>query len=261
MKHLTGQQWPATRQHDYGPPAFADPRELHFAADYGPHICARCWGGGWMRSEAEPGTMVRCGDCNDATRRLIGRCWEVSRLNPSAADPPRLVGLVTPDAAAKAQVDAAKAFAQRPKGWLTLYGAWGSGKTHLAEAIARHLLHRKIGTVMLRAADLFVYLGATERREGEDVDYEGRLKWLQSVPVLVVDELGKERQTDAVINRRQRLLMSRFEQAERGEGGATVLVSNEAPEQWPDPALASRARDARFQCLKTTDVDFRRLAR
>ena len=35
-------------------------------------------------------------------------------------------------------IKAAHAFAEKPKGWLVLMGGYGSGKTHLAAAIANY---------------------------------------------------------------------------------------------------------------------------
>lgn len=260
MKHITG-QWPATTKRDYGEPLYDDPRKLHYElaggrlGEYGPHICA-CHGYGWLRSETAIGTMIRCEQCNAVRNRQLGRCWELSQLRADAVDVPSLLNFEVHDDASRVMLKAARAFAQAPKGWLTFYGTWGAGKTHLAEAITRYLLSRKVPCAMLRAPELFVYLGAVERRDGDDVDYDGRLRHLSELDVLVVDELGKEPNTPAVQKRRTMLLDARYRQ-ER----PTMLVSNDPPERWPDPALASRVSDTRFVVVEATKVDFRKVAR
>lgn len=253
MKHITG-QWP-NQTRDYGPPLYDDPAKLHYenAADYGPHICSRCWGAGWMRSEVELGTLIRCGDCDAVKNRQLGRCWALSNLKPGVPDAPTLR---TPHAGQEAMFDAARRFVQHPAGWLTLHGAWGAGKSYVAEAITRAMLRRKVPCALIRAPDLFVYLGAVERRPGDDTDFEGRMRHLCDLDVLVVDELGKETSSDAVIKLRTRLLDSRY-RAER----PTVLISNDAPAAWPDPAIASRASDTRFAVIAAPAIDYRRVAR
>jgi len=95
----------------------------------------------------------------------------------------------------KAQA-AAQKFAQAPRGWLILYGTKGTGKSHLAAAIANHL-----ETLPEAASPLVMFLTCPDLldllRSGYSVgDYEDLLYLCRTVDVLIVDDLGVEREND-----------------------------------------------------------------
>lgn len=73
---------------------------------------------------------------------------------------------------------------------LIFMGRAGTGKTHLAAAIINHLVHKKcIPAMFVTAVELFGLL--------RDFDNQGeRLRRIKSVPLLVLDDLGKEKITD-----------------------------------------------------------------
>jgi hypothetical protein len=244
------------------PPAFAVEHELHYAPDYGPHICQACNGAGWMRDTVTIGLLVKCESCGTVSRqqlnRTLGRCWEMSGLNPNDPAAPTLVGYEMVDPAARAVSVAARRFAALPKGWLTIYGTRGSGKTHIGEAIARTLLGRQEPCLYITSPKLWEYCGAVKRTDNDDADYAGRRRWVAELPVLIVDELNLERNTEAVAEYRQEVLNTRYTAAERGVGGATVLLSMFAPDTWHEPALASRAQDSKFTCLEAPAGDYRK---
>lgn len=73
---------------------------------------------------------------------------------------------------------------------LIFMGNVGTGKTHLAAAIAHHLAERGVGVKFGNITDIFQSL----RSEfGSDED---TLKDLKKMPLLVIDDLGKERDTE-----------------------------------------------------------------
>mgnify|MGYP001600591249 CR=1 FL=1 len=59
---------------------------------------------------------------------------------------------------AKPAYQAAIAFARDPKGWLVLHGPNGSGKTHLAAAIALNLRAKGRPVLFMRVPDLLEFL-------------------------------------------------------------------------------------------------------
>ncbi len=61
----------------------------------------------------------------------------------------------------------ARAFAERPEGWLVLRGGTGCGKTHLAAAIAHRLLERGVPAFFINVPDLLDELRATFHPEAE----------------------------------------------------------------------------------------------
>ncbi len=83
-------------------------------------------------------------------------------------------------------------FAQNPAGWLMLMGTYGSGKTHLAAAIANHyMLSHRDGVMFITTPDLLDYLRTTfspdTARTFDDLFTE-----IRNVPLLVLDDLGSE---------------------------------------------------------------------
>lgn len=266
-------QWPAKPQRDYGKPVEVNV----FTAHFGPHLCPSCHGVGWHcgpfpKEDWKPRELVKCGECDAADIALVANLWEVSRLDPNDPEPPSFANYRLRDDTMQTMLQAAQMFAANPRGWLTFYGQsqgrkerrdgrWGSGKSHLAEAIARALLSRKVATLRMSASRLFAYLGAGYRQPGDDIDYARRVEWVMRLPVLIVDELNKEISSEATDRRRSELFEARYQAAIRGTGGATVLISNDHPDAWQDPAIASRAMDTRFVSVEASAVDFRRVKR
>lgn len=77
--------------------------------------------------------------------------------------------------------------------WLVLAGKRGTGKTHLAVAIMLDALQRGEAALFRCVPEML-----DELRSGhEDDTYHAKMKRLKEVPCLVLDDLGKERNTDA----------------------------------------------------------------
>lgn len=264
--------WPQPATREYPPSPFNSPAEIHYAPAYGPHICPTCYGAGWWRPMPADlftsAQLVKCERCNTVDAQQLNRdmasVWTASRLDPNNLRLAELSTFRPHDDPALRMKQAAAAFIKQPRGWLTFYGARGGGKTHLAEAITRALLERQVPCLYMQSADLWRYCGAIEREGGferEFIDYDGRRRWVAAVDVLVLDELGWEKDTATVQTYRHDVLAARYRAAEEGSGGATVLISNDAPGQWKDQTVASRALDARFVAIETTPVDYRQVQR
>lgn len=98
-------------------------------------------------------------------------------------------------------------FARNPRGWLVLVGDVGSGKTHLAAAIAGESLKRNrpvFMTTMPRLLDLL--------RAGYDdvVGYEERVRLLEDIDLLVIDDLCAERRTEWGVEQAYSLINARY---------------------------------------------------
>jgi DNA replication protein DnaC len=94
---------------------------------------------------------------------------------------------------------AACAFAQQPEGWLFLYGSRGTGKSHLAAAIANHPRvptepGRRTLVLFLTVPGLLNML----RSGFERGDHDELLALTKEVDVLILDDLGVERVNDWV---------------------------------------------------------------
>lgn len=238
---------------------------LPWSPAYGPHICPVCYGAGWMRDAKEIGRLEKCLSCNSVDQQQINRqlamCWDIGKLNIATPNPPTFDAFQSRDAAAAAMLKAAMQFARMPQGFLTIHGTYGAGKTHLAQAAARSLLQRRQPCLYINASSLFEYLGAVHRSDDDDTDYTGRMSWCVYVRVLILDELNMEGNSKAVADLRRSLIDARYQRVTTGEGGATMLISNDDPSKWHDQAVASRANDTRFSVLEATGVDFRRVQR
>jgi hypothetical protein len=261
VKQLTDNpyQWTPRRRSTLGQKPIMD--SVPWSPGYGPHICPQCYGAGWAVNRSGNSELFQCGACSVVDNQRIASCWTVSGLNPNDAAAPSLVDFSPRDKASIELRAAALKFADVPRGWVTFYGSPGGGKSHLAEAIARALLARRVPALFAKSVHLWEYLGATYRNEGDDVDYTSRQRWVADVAVLVIDEMGVEKDTETVFKLRRTLLDHRYRNATAHLAGATVLVSNTAPAKWSDGALADRVLDTRFTCLECSRSSYRRVAR
>jgi len=88
----------------------------------------------------------------------------------------------------------AEAFAADPDGWLLFNGPRGSGKTHLAVAIAGERLNKGSQVFFAFVPTLLDHLRATFSPESP-VGYDELFEQINSVPLLVLDDLGAESST------------------------------------------------------------------
>jgi DNA replication protein DnaC len=88
----------------------------------------------------------------------------------------------------------ARQFADEPEGWLVLLGDHGSGKTHLAAAIANQRVAEGGDAVFVVVPDLLDHLRATFSPTSR-VGYDKVFDEVRSAPLLVLDDLGTESAT------------------------------------------------------------------
>lgn len=84
----------------------------------------------------------------------------------------------------------ARHYAAKPEDWLVLTGGYGSGKTHLAAAIAN--ARRAMGdhnVLFIVVSDLLDHLRATYAPDSH-VSYDTRLDQVRNAPLLILDDLG-----------------------------------------------------------------------
>ena len=83
----------------------------------------------------------------------------------------------------------AKAYAEDPRGWLVLTGTSGSGKTHLAAAIANRVLERGCPAFFVFVPDLLDHLRSAFS-PSSDISFDQLFEQVRSAPFLVLDDLG-----------------------------------------------------------------------
>ena len=94
----------------------------------------------------------------------------------------------------KRAFDAARKYAEDPRGWLVLTGRYGSGKTHLAAAIANERIGLGDAALFVYVPDLLDHLRATFSPQS-NVSYDRRFEEVRNVPFLVLDDLSLESAT------------------------------------------------------------------
>jgi DNA replication protein DnaC len=85
-------------------------------------------------------------------------------------------------------------YAHDPNGWLLFEGSYGTGKTHLAAAIANFQVERGNPVLLITTPDLLDHLRGTYGPSSE-VAYDELFDQIRNAPLLVMDDLGAESQT------------------------------------------------------------------
>ncbi len=85
---------------------------------------------------------------------------------------------------------AAKNYAESSEGWLVLLGRTGSGKTHLAAAIAHHLEGKGIAVEFCVVPDLLEMLRSAFREDAHGGHFDEVFEAVRTASVLVLDDLG-----------------------------------------------------------------------
>lgn len=145
------------------------------------------------------------------------------------------------------------AFIQEPRGWLTLAGGYGVGKTMLIYAALNHLADRGIYGRYVMMPELL-----NELRDAAGTEYYGeRLRRFVEAPLLAVDELDKVRGSEFVDDVLYAIFLARYR--DRATQGTLIGYNLDGAARIP-PFLASRIRDSRFHLVEMGTADLRPIA-
>jgi DNA replication protein DnaC len=100
-------------------------------------------------------------------------------------------------------------YADEPKGWLILIGLAGSGKTHLACAIANYRVGNSKPAFYITAADLLDHLRSTFHPDS-NIEYDELFEQIKNVPLLIIDDLTVSISSSWAKSKLEQLLNHRF---------------------------------------------------
>jgi DNA replication protein DnaC len=209
--------------------------------------CSRCGGTGYTLVPSGASTVAQVCACRHLDDRIalfnrIGIPAAVARASFDA-----FKGWSPDHARAKAVAEdfAKKLRRDEPTKGFLLYGRPGAGKTHLLVATLRWLALEK--GIAGRYVEFMLLLSDIRAGFSENRSHMEILKPLLSVPVLAIDELGKERGTEWERSMLDELISRRF-----NSGQATLFATNyflderESPVS-EQPGRVVRTRTPEFQ--------------
>lgn len=147
--------------------------------------------------------------------------------------------------------EAARRFTQETAHWLLLKGGYGSGKTHLAAAIANERIGRGESVFFVVVPDLLDHLRATFAPTSR-ITYDERFESVRNAPFLILDDLGAQSATPWAQEKLFQLINHRY-----NEQLPTVITTNRELEEI-EPSTRSRLSDSRLCTIVTISApDFR----
>ena len=210
--------------------------------------CDICKGRRWLVSDAPVGHpdfgRMRSCECNSETDpaarsnrlRRYSNLGPLSRMTFASADQEgRSDDPVSKRLFTEAYA-AALAYSELPSGWLVLTGPNGSGKTHLAAAIANHCIEQGRPIFFVHVPDLLDDLRNTYSPTS-DASYSELFERVNDAPLLILDGLGAQSQTPWAQEKLQQIF-NRRANSQMPTVVTTVLDIGDI-----DPYIASRMQN------------------
>ncbi|MBE9474707.1 MAG: ATP-binding protein [Chloroflexi bacterium] len=168
--------------------------------------CPYCGGLGYLRADVpighqDFGKILTC-TCRQAqvSQQVHRRLYSLSNLDELhhlTFDNFQLRGLI---GVREYQADSielaynqAQQFARSMQGWLLLEGPYGSGKTHLAAAIANFVVGLGVPTLFLTVPDLLDALRFSY--DDPEISFEQRFEEIRQISLLILDDFGTQNAT------------------------------------------------------------------
>lgn len=211
--------------------------------------CHLCGGRGWYTPDVvvghpDFGQVITC-SCQQQrlSEERLGRLLRYSNLGHLTRftfDTLKPEGIAEDSDSRTLFADACRAaaeYAENPVGWLVLVGPNGSGKTHLAAAIANHCIKSEQVVFFMHVPDLLDHLRATYAPSSE-LTYSDLYMQVVEAPLLILDGLGAHSSTPWAEEKLQQVINHRF----NAELPTIVTTASELIEL--DPYIRSRLQTA-----------------
>ena len=218
------------------------------SAMFGKKDCPLCGGVGYVRrdlpiDDPEFGKLELC-ECsrNKARQLAMQRLEQVSNLGSfqhltfESFKLSGRSGTHDPNKTLEVAYNSARNYAEHLNGWLLLQGGYGTGKTHLAAAVANFVLSLGFPVLFLTVPDLLDWLRATYEA-GEDESYSQRFEEIRNVRLLVLDDLGTQNATPWACEKLYQIINHRYSLK------LPTLVTTNQDLNVIDPRIASRLQD------------------
>lgn len=215
-------------------------------------VCPYCGGAGYVRLDVPVGhpsfgqpVPCKCKEHELEERHRLEeerRLLELDRFFSLKPFSEKTFATFNPNAMGASEAyNAARKFAEDPDGaqnrWLVLMGAPGTGKTHLAAAIANHRLTVGSSVFFAVVPDLLDHLRSAFAPSSE-VPYNEMFETIREVELLVLDDLGAQNSTAWATEKLFQLINHRYNYRM-----PTVITTNVQAFQRLDERIASRLSD------------------
>ena len=138
-------------------------------------------------------------------------------------------------------------YAEKPRGWLVFMGGYGSGKTHLAAAIANYRAGLGDPPLFIMVPDLLDHLRATFS-PNSSVAFDRRFDEIRTAPLLILDDLGTQSMTPWVREKLYQLFNYRY-----NRDLPTVITTADSLDEM-DARIRSRLLDGRLCSIHALTV-------
>lgn len=179
-----------------------------------------CGGGGWIRIpkslyDRDFGKLRRC------TCRVAEDCIEFQKRHGTRLQNVSISDIKDRGTDSRLMIYKARKFISEPRGFLTIWGSNGNGKTMTLMAIANHTIDRSRGTLYITGADLVNYIKAGI---GLLFGPDERVNLVSEIPILCLDELAGAHMSEWIGEKIETIIDRRYQ-----AGLGTVIAMDEDP--------------------------------
>ncbi len=148
----------------------------------------------------------------------------------------------------RAAYDATRAYASDPEGWLVITGGSGSGKTHLAAALANERIAEGEPVLFMVVPDLLDHLRASYDPSDDEMHYDQLFEQVRNTPLLVLDDIDAVAGTPWAREKLFQIVNHRYNATL-----PTVFTTTTRPQQLDD-RLGTRMCDETLARIVTLDA-------